>query len=173
MTDYPQTLPCPTTSDYKGVVDFGFSSVMFNRGNTRRRRRAASRLETYDLSFVYTTNQLWQFQTWANMFGYDWHHMPLVTHFSGLVDPASILLHRCRMISDINISALTADIFRVKFSVEIDTSTRPLGVIVPTGRWIIGGTPPVTSLPDWIIARTPSAPSTYIIAAGTPALPAA
>jgi hypothetical protein len=173
MTDYPQYLPCPSVSDYKGTVDFGLSTVTFNRGNKRRRRLASTRLETYDLSFVYTTLQLWQFQSWANIFGYDWHYMPIVTHYSGLIDPASVLRHRCRLTSDINITALNADTFRVKVSIEIDPSSRPLGVIVPSARWIIGGAPPAPSAPDWIIAQTPTSPSLDIIAAGTPVLPAA
>jgi hypothetical protein len=173
MTDYPKSLPCPTISEYKGIVDFGLLAVKFNRGNTRRRRMAANRLETYDLTFAYNAQQLWLFQTWANMFGYDWHYMPIVTHYSGFVNPQSVLLHRVRITSDIVTTALSADLFRVRVSIEVDTNSRPFGIIVPSGNWIIANTPVAPSSPDWIIAQTPSAPSTNTISAGTPVLPAA
>ena len=63
---YPTFLPCPQVSDYKGTVDYLIGAVKFNRGNTRRRYKSNTRLEQYDLSFVYTTNQLGVFQAWAN-----------------------------------------------------------------------------------------------------------
>lgn len=173
MSDYPSYLPCPQTSDYKGTIDFGLSSVTFNHGNKRRRRMASSRLERYDLTFVYTTQQLWYFQSWANQFGFDWHWMPIVSHFSGLVDPASVLPHRVRIISDLNIAAIGPDHFKVKLQIELDTATRPHGTIVPSGRWIVAKTPSGPSTPDWVIAKTPPDPSTDIVIAGSPALPAA
>ena len=173
MTDYPKSLPCPTISEYKGVVDLGLLAVKFNRGNTRRRRMAANRLETYDLTFAYNSQQLWLFQTWANMFGYDWHYMPIITHYSGFIDPVHLLLHRVRITSDITITALGADMFRVRVSVELDTASRPFGITVPSGNWIIARTPVSPSAPDWVVAQTPSAPSTDTISAGTPVLPAA
>jgi hypothetical protein len=173
MTDYPKILPCPMISEYKGLIDFGLSSVRFNRGNSRRRLVASHRLETYDLVFPYDTRQLWIFQSWANEFGYDWHYMPIVTHYSGFVDPASTLLHRVRMTGDIVVSALGADVFRVRISIEVDTTTRPFGIIVPSGDWIIANTPVSPSSPDRVIAQTPQSPSLDIIKAGTPVLPAA
>ena len=173
MTDYPKSLPCPTISEYKGVVDLGLLAVKFNRGNTRRRRMAANRLETYDLTFAYNSQQLWLFQTWANMFGYDWHYMPIVTHYSGFINPAHPLPHRVRLTSDIAITALSADLFRVRVSIEVDPDTIPFGITVPSGDWIIANTPVAPSSPDRIIAQTPPAPSTSTISAGTPVLPAA
>jgi len=173
MTDYPSLLPCPTVSEYKGAVDFRLTTVKFNRGNTRRRRQAANRLETYDLVFAYTAHQLWMFQAWANQFGYDWHYMPIVTHYSGFVDQAGTLLHRVRITSDVTITALSADMFRVRISVEVDTASRPFGITVPSGDWIIAKTPAAPATPDWIIAQTPPAPSTDTISAGTPVSPAA
>lgn len=173
MTDYPSTLPCPLTADYKGAIDFGLSSVKFNRGNTRRRRLAARRLETYDLTFAFTTKQLWEFQSWANQFGYDWHEMPIVTHFSGFVAHEGPLPHRVRLTSDISATAMNDGVFKVKVSIELDALSRPLDVVVPTFRWIIANTPGAPSTPDWIIAKTPPSPSTDMIAAGTPHTPAA
>lgn len=173
MTDYPSILPCPMASDYKGLVDFGLLAVKFNRGNTRRRRMASSRLETYDLSFAYTLQQLWTFQTWANQFGYDWHYMPIITHYSGFVDPANVLPTRVRISGDISITTLNADMFRVRFPIEVDTTTRPFGITVPSGDWIIAKSPDAPSSPNWIVAGTPPAPSTDTITAGTPVLPAA
>lgn len=171
--DYPTLLPCPMVSDYKGVVDFSLSSVKFNRGNTRRRVMAFNRLESYDLTFAYNTQQLWTFQTWANQFGYDWHYMPIVTHYSGFVNPAKTLLHRVRIIGDLVITALGHDVFRVRVPIEVDTNTRPFGIVVPSGDWIIADTPDSPSTPDWIIAKTPASPATDTISAGTPVLPAA
>jgi hypothetical protein len=173
MTDYPKILPCPLISEYKGAVDFGFTSVKFSRGNTRRRRQAGHRLETYELVFPYDTQQLWNFQSWANEFGYDWHYMPIITHYSGFVDPASTLPHRVRMTGDITVTAISADVFRVRISIEVDTISRPFGITVPSGDWIIADTPDSPSSPDWVIAQTPPSPSIDTITAGTPVLPAA
>jgi hypothetical protein len=173
MTDYPHSLPCPLVATYKGDIDFGFSTVSFNRGNKRRRRLATVRLEKYDITFTFTTQQLWQFQAWANLFGYDWHYMPIVTHFSGFINPTGPLLHRVRIISDLAITAIGADTFNVKLSIEVDTASRPFGIIAPSGNWIIGGTPPLPSSPDRIIAGTPPSPSTELVMAGTPVVPAA
>lgn len=130
-------------------------------------------MEKYDVTVVLTTKQLWDFQSWANMFGYDWHFMPLVSHYSGFAKSQGAIAHRSRFISDINISAMNADTFRVRVSVEIDPLTRPLGIVVRTGNWIIAGTSPAPSTPDWIIARTPANPSPDVIEAGTPDTPAA
>jgi len=170
---YPAFLPCAQVSDYKGTVDYLIGAVKFNRGNMRRRYKSNTRVEQYDLSFVYTTEQLGVFQSWANKFGFDWFWMPIVTHYSGLsVDDAPIP-HRVRITSDLAITAITEKYFRVRFSIELDPTSIPTNVVVPSNNWIIAKTPVAPSSPDWIVAGTPSAVSVGVVLAGSPAQPAA
>lgn len=169
---YPAFLPCPQVSDYKGTVDYLIGAVKFNRGNTRRRYKSNSRLEQYDLSFVYTTTQLGVFQTWANKYGFDWHWMPIVTHYSGLVDEQPIP-HRVRIISDLAITAITDTYFRVRFSIELDPTSIPTNVVVPSGNWIIAQTPASPSSLNQFVSDMPFDISKRVILAGSPATPAA
>ena len=170
---YPALLPCAQVSDYKGTVDYLIGAVKFNRGNTRRRYKSNTRLEQYDLSFVYTTVQLYSFQHWANKFGFDWFWMPLVTHYSGLVAQETPVPHRVRITSDFAITAITEKYFRVRFSIELDPTSIPTNVVVPSNNWMIAKTPVAPSSPDWVIAGTPSAISLGVVLAGSPAQPAA
>jgi hypothetical protein len=160
-------------SDYKGAVDYLIGAVKFNRGNTRRRYKSNTRLEQYDLSFVYTTVQLDSFQHWANRFGFDWFWMPLVTHYSGFTVDETPIPHRVRITSDLTITAITEKYFRVRFSIELDPTSIPTNVVVPSGNWIVANTPAAPSSPHWFVSDMPPAPSTGIILAGSPAQPAA
>ena len=167
---YPSTLPCPQVSDYRGTVDYLIGSVKFNRGNTRRRYKSNVRIEQYDISFVYTLEQLGLFQSWANKYGYDWHWLRMVTHYSGLVAGDKPIPHRVRITSDLAITALSEKYFRVRLSIELDPTSVPDNVIIPSGRWIIAQTPASPS-PDWVISGWP--PATDTTSAGTPINPAA
>lgn len=173
MTDYPSTLPAPQIAEYGVSNLFGVSAVRFETGHARQRRGAKRDKLYFIMSFVFTTPQLWEWQSWANLYGYDWHLMDLESQWSGLaLTTESTIQHRVRYTGDITITTLGAGYVRATVQAEMDTDTIPQGVITVTGNWYIAGSPGSPSS-DRVIAGTPSAPSSNTIIAGSPGLPAA
>ena len=173
MAQYPDTLPSPQLSDYAIATSVGATAVTFEHGNRRQRRSAKRDKHEFALSFIFTTAQLWQWQSWANVNGYDWHTMSLESAYSGAaVSGDNTIPHTVRYTSDITVEAFAFDYFRVTVQAEMDVNTIPQGIVLFTGDWIIARTPsnPAT---DRIIAGTPAALSANIIIAGSPDLPAA
>lgn len=171
MTDFPSTLPCPQIEGYQVEIDHGVTGVTFENGNRRQRKQFKRERYYFQFSLVLTTEELWTWQSWANRFGYDWHKMNLVSHYSGSVGQV-LLPHTIRYTGDISIELVDVDHYRVSVQAEMDGATVPTGVVNFTGNWIIAKTPAGPST-DWIIAKTPAAPSTDIIIAGSPGFPAA
>lgn len=171
MTDYPSTLPAPQIADYAVQANIGLTVVSFEAGNRRQRRVSRRERHTFNLSFVFTTAQLWAWQSWANQWGYDWHQMNLESAYSGL-SGSRLIPHYVRYTSDIGIEALGNGYHRVTVSAELDLDRPPSGDIVPTGNWFVAGAP-ATPATDTITAGTPAAPAANTITAGTPAIPAA
>lgn len=173
MAEYPSTLPGPQIADYGVSNIFGLSAVRFENGGTRQRRGAKRDRIVFSLSFVFSTAELWVWQSWANAQGYDWHTMDLESAWSGLSSTGeTVIPHTVRYISDISTYPLGSGYHRVAVQAEMDVNTLPQGVVVQTGNWYVARTPsnPAT---DRIIAGSPSAPSTDVIIAGSPDLPAA
>lgn len=173
MTDYPSTLPAPQIAEYGISNQFGLSSVRFENGQTRQRRGAKRDKLYFSFSFIFTTAQLWEWQSWANLYGYDWHQMDLESHWSGLtLTGEKIISHTVRYIGDITIMPLGGGYVKATVQAEMDTDTVPQNVVVVSGNWYVARTPsnPAT---DTIIAGTPSAPSANVIIAGTASVPAA
>lgn len=164
--DYPSTLPCPQIDGYQIETDFNVSRVTFEHGNTRQRRYAEHEVHTFSLSLVLSIRQLWEWQSWANQYGYDWHWMQLESHYSA-AGKNGLLPHYIRYISDISIAPVDADYVRVSFQAEMDLNTQPQGVVQVTRNWILAGVP-LTPSTNWIVARTPDDPSTDHIIAGSP-----
>lgn len=171
MTDYPSTLPAPQIADYSVQANIGLSAVSFEAGNRRQRRMSRRERHVFGLSFVFSTAQLWAWQSWANQWGYDWHLMNMESAFSGL-SGVRLLPHYIRYTSDIGIEALGNGYHRVTVSAELDLDRQPNGGIVPSGNWYVAGTPAAPAV-NTITAGTPAAPAADTITAGTPALPAA
>lgn len=173
MTDYPSTLPLPQIADFSAQTAMGLTSVSFEAGNRRQRRVSRRQRHTFNLSFVFTTAQLWTWQSWANGSGYDWHLMLLESAYSGFsVSGDRLIPHYVRYISDIGIEALGNDYHRVTVSAALDLDRPPSGDIVPTGNWFVAGAP-ASPAANTITAGTPAAPAADTITAGTPAVPAA
>lgn len=173
MAEYPTTLPGPQIAEYGISNIFGLSAVRFERGNNRQRRGAKRDRIVFGLSFVFSTAQLWTWQSWANRYGYDWHTMPLESAWSGQSSTGeTVVPHTVRYISNIDIQPIGNGYVRVSVQAEMDVNTLPQGIVVQTGNWYVARTPsnPAT---DVIIAGTPASPSTNVIIAGTPDLPAA
>lgn len=173
MAEYPATLPGPLIADYGIDNLFGVTAVRFERGNNRQRRGAKRDKITFNLAFVFSTAQLWTWQSWANRYGYDWHTMDLESAWSGLSGTGeTVIPHTVRYTGDISIQPIGGGYVRVTVPAEMDVNTLPQGVVVQTGNWYVARTPsnPAT---DVIIAGTPASPSTDVIIAGTPDLPAA
>lgn len=168
---YPDSLPCPQISDYQVEVDHGASAVTFEHGNRRQRSFFKQERNVFSFSLVLTTEQLWDWQLWANVNGYDWHWMELESSYSS-VSGSVVSEHYIRYISDIAIEPVDLNYFRVVLQAEMDLNTLPRGIVVQTGNWYVARTPanPAT---DIIRAGTPASPSVDVIIAGSPGFPAA
>ena len=172
MASYPGYLPAPQVSGYATETIVGVSAVTFERGNTRQRRSIRRERIVFGLSMVLNTTDLWAWQSWANQYGYDWHTMPLVSHYSGLAG-STLIAHTIRYISDIVIEPVAFGYMRVSVQAEMDANTLPGGFVDFTGNWYLGGTPAVPSSSNRVLGGTPASPSTNFIVAGTPGNPAA
>lgn len=173
MPDYPSTLPLPSVADYAVQTIVGVGAVTFENGQSRQRRTSRRERHTFNMSFTFSTAQLWAWQSWANQFGYDWHLMLLESAYSGVSSLGDRLIqHFIRYTSDIGIEALGNGYFRVSVSAELDLDRPPSGNVSTSGNWYVAGTPssPATNT---ITAGSPSSPATDTITAGTPAIPAA
>jgi len=166
VSSYPQDLPLPLIEDYSVDTQYGVSAVIFERGNTRQRRGASKQRKVLQISVMLTTTaELWAWQSWANSYGYDWHLMYLISNYSGASggDPT---LHYIRYIGDPAIQFVGANVFRVTLQAEMDIDRPPVGIVVTSEDWIIGGTPADPSDDNSIQAGTPASPSTDFIIAG-------
>lgn len=173
MANYPDGLPLPLVADYSVATVMGVSAVEFEGGNNRQRRTSARQRHTFSLSFVFTTGQLWEWQSWANQSGYDWHQMLLESSYSGFSSLGDrLVLHYIRYTSDIGIETLGNGYLRVMVSAELDLDRPPSGSISESGNWYVAGTP-ASPATNTITAGSPSSPATNTITAGTPAIPAA
>lgn len=169
---YPSGLPLPLVSGYGVNVDHGLSAVTFERGNTRQRRGVSRQRHVFSLSMILTIPHLWEWQSWANRYGYDWHLMDLQSSYSGAAS-TRLIPHTVRYISDISIQLIDHQRVQVSVQAEMDLDTLPIGIVVPSGDWYVGGTPASPSNSNNILAGTPAAPSSNVIIAGSPGLPAA
>lgn len=173
MVAYPSDLPLPLVADYAVSTVRGVDAVKFERGNRRQRRTAKRERQVFALAFTFSMAQLYEWQTWANAYGYYWHTMNLESPWSGLSASGSALIpHTVRYISDLSIEAITAGYVNVYVQAEMDVSSVPQGILAPSGNWYVAGTP-ASPAANRVIAGTPSAPATDVIIAGTPASPAA
>jgi hypothetical protein len=96
--------------------------------------------------------------------------MDLISGYSGA---ARAITHLIRYIGDLSFQTVDLEHVRVSVQAVMDLNTAPLGDIVPSGDWIIGGTPASPSSTNWILGGTPASPSTDFIIAGSPGNPAA
>ncbi len=171
MTAYPSSLPLPLIEGYQVAVTTGVSAVRFENGNTRQRRSARQERHVFTLALVLSIDELWDWQSWANEFGYDWHYLDLTTSFAGFTTGRT-LPHYIRYIGDIAIEAVSGEHVRVTVQAEMDLNTLPLGIVDQTGNVYVGGTPASPSNSNTVIAGTPASPSADQIIAGTPGLTA-
>jgi hypothetical protein len=172
MAQYPTGLPSAAIDSYSVDVSYGVYRTDFEHGNTRQRRTVTEKRHEFNMSMTLTMPELWQWQAWANAYGYDWHVMELLSPFSGFT--GSVLIpHEIRYIGDISISLIGLDHVRVSVRAELNLESVPAEPIVPSGDWILGGTPSSPSSSNAIRGGIPSSPSTDFIISGTPAVPAA
>jgi hypothetical protein len=175
MPSYPSSLPAPLVSGYGVSTVFDLSSVEFERGNTRQRQGARRETTAFTLSFLFSTAELWAWQSWANANGWDWHTMDLQSPYSAMsISGAAAIPHSIRYTSEqISMSFLGNGIVNVTVQAELDVTALPQGIYAYTGDWIVAGTPASPSSANWYIAGTPASPAADFVIAGTPAMPAA
>jgi hypothetical protein len=170
VTDYPSGLPAPSVEGYSVDTQYGISAIAFERGNTRQRRGAKRERHVSSLSMVLSISELWQWQSWANRYGYDWHYMDLASSYSGATSDV-LVPHYVRYIGDISVQQLSPTHVRVAVQAELNVSVLPLAAEELPADWIIAGTPASPST-DTITAGTPASPSTDTIIAGPTGLTA-
>jgi hypothetical protein len=169
--DYPNNLPCPQIDGYSYDIDYGVTQVAFENGRARQRKMAATPKYIFNLSLVLSMRQVWEWQSWANLYGYDWHYMNLMSDQAGLREQ-TMIAHFIRYISDISFEPVDIGYMRATFQAEMDSNTLPKGIVERTGDWLLGGSVASPSA-DLIVAGSPSSPSYEVIAAGSPGQPAA
>lgn len=171
-SSYPAGLPAPQFAGYANETNVGLSAVQFEAGNRRQRRTAAKDREAFAVFFQFTTQQWWQWLSWVNQYGYDWHSLKLASAYSGLSISGEILIpHTVRYTSDIGFELVSPGIFRVSTQLEMDVSTVPQSIFTPSGNIYAAGTA-ASPATDKIVAGTAASPSSDIIIAGTATLPA-
>ena len=174
MASDPIGLPNGQISDYSVATATGLAPIKFERGNTRQRRTAQRHKQSFTLSFVLTSSQLWTWQLWANENAYNWHTMLLESAYSGLsVSGQALIPHTIRYVSDISIQVISQGYLKATVLAEMDVTTLPQGIITITGNWIRAGIPATPSSANYYRAGIPATPSTDTLTAGSPAIPAA
>lgn len=118
--NYPSFLPCPQLEGYQIGISYGSEGVVFENGNSRRRRQFQTEVHTFSMSMVFTSKQLWDWQTWANRSGFNWHWMSLASDLSG---SSTTSLHNVRYIGDFSIEPVDAQYFKVTVQAEMNLNT--------------------------------------------------
>jgi hypothetical protein len=163
MATYPYGLPLAQISDFSGQSSTGRTSVVFERGNRRQRKISRKARQTFGLSFILTTVQLDNWQSWANSSGYDWQFLNLASPYSsGTITP-----HYIRFISAISLEMIGAGLIRASVQAELHVDSVHTYVITPSANWTIAYTP-LNPAPNWIKAGTPASPSVNTLTAGPP-----
>lgn len=171
MATYPSNLPAPLIAEYSNSVNFGLSAIQFETGHRRQRRGAKRERQVFGLALVMPRALQYQWQTWINQYGYDFHYLDLESNWSGGTGQ-TLIPHFVRVIGDIVVEEIDGMNVKITYQVEMDLNTLPTGAFVPSGNWYVARTPS-TPPTDRIIAGTPSSPSTDWVIAGTPGIPAA
>jgi len=175
MVIYPSLFPCPSRIEgHSQAITAGLVRTPMEAGNSRQRR--VHRVLPTRISLVFMVHQpdyaAWL--TWVNENAWDdWVTMKLPgLQASRLgVDTAGIAV---RFMTDLQADLVPVHRlwwWRVRVEAEYIPTPEQLAH-VPTGDWIVAGTPGAPS-PDWIVAGTPPAPSPDWISAGTVLAPAA
>lgn len=169
---YSSNLPCPRIDGYALSVDSGLVRTSFDSGHTRQRRRFSNQPTTINLEFSMSVTDLYDWQKWANEWGYEWFTMALKTKWSAVFDGDAVM-HRIKFVSNLAVRALSPDWVSVSVTAIVDVNYVPSpGLPVFTGDWVIAGEPPAPSA-DWVIAGEapgPNEPDEVI--AGNPSNPA-
>lgn len=179
MTDYPSIFPEPMIDGYTISVDMGVVRTNMETGRSKQRRRYRDMPSIFTLEFAITLAQLGSWQTWVNAYAYQYFTMDMVSYTTSNKVGANCSPHTVRFISDLSLTPINANAFRVSVMAEvapIESFTTP--PVILTDKWIIAGDPANPSALDvtvdqWIVAGIPSATYTDWVVAGSPSGPAA
>jgi hypothetical protein len=170
---YPAEFRCAQITPYRVSVDMGLLRTPMESGLQRQRRLYRTMPTSFALEFVMTVPELGAWQTWVNLYAYDYFTMTrLETYLAGKLGEISSP-HSVRFTSNLDIDNPVYGWVRVKVSAELDPLQPLPGPVTPTNLWVVAGTAPTPSTTHLIYAGTPAATAPDSIAAGTPAYPAA
>ena len=171
-TQYPSDFPHPTIAGFginvaSGVIRSDMSM------HQQQRRLYKTMPHTFSLRFVLSTEQWFDWQRWVTDNGFKWFEMDLPSMYAGRTFECSSPL-LVRLISDVQVTAITRDHFEVLVTAESAPSV-PATVPRQTGGWIVAGLPATPSSLDVIVAETGGgiSPAANTITGGDPGWTAA
>lgn len=171
-TQYPSEFPHPTIAGFGINVASGVIRADMPMHQLQR-RLYKTMPHTFSLRFVLSTEQWFDWQKWVTDNGFKWFEMNLPSMYAGRTFACSSTL-LVRLISDVQVTAITRDHFEVLVTAESAPSV-PATVPRQTGGWVVAGKPQTPSLPDVIVAETAGgiSPAADAISGGDPGWTAA
>ena len=164
---YPSTLPCPLIEGYGATIEAGALRSGIELGNSRQRRRFRTMPHKISMSFM--IRQIMDhgnWMAWVNAHGWNWFEIDLPGAIAG-THMEQTHPQRIRFTGPVqsDLQRIGEDYWwRVSVEAEFILAGHQQGIYNRTEDWIIARTPTNPST-DWIIARTPANPSTdWIIA---------
>lgn len=109
-------LPRPTYEGYAYEVSAGLLRTKMADGTTRQRRQFFQRPHTFSLQWKVNTVEMGEVLAAVDTYGYDGVYIPLVTGAGGRM---RALDHLIRVTSDIQVTAVSYDLYRVDVSAEM------------------------------------------------------
>lgn len=118
MADYPALYPCPQISGYRLAVDMGVLRSSM-RGHQDQRREFTSMPTIVACSFVLADTELQGWQDWMSANGCDWFNLPMASMYNKPRGGGDTEPHSVRLISDIDLEALTDTHFKANVEFEL------------------------------------------------------
>jgi hypothetical protein len=170
---YPFRFPCPLIEGFSIDVDAGL--IRSKEGGMPHQRRVVETMpHSFKCRFVLSIRDWAYWQEWMQNDGRQWFLIELPSMYAGLNNDVT-WPHLVRIMSPITIDARTHEYITASVTFELAPSMfKDVGdAVIPTGIRIVAHSPAAPATPDWVIAKTPVAPSSGYVLAGTPAIPAA
>ena len=173
MRTYPSAYPKPLIDGYGISVNMGVVRTEMETGRAKQRRRFRSMPQMFNFKFVVPISQLGPWQAYVNQYCYEWFELDATSYLTSSQLDDNCSPHIVRFTSNLEIAPFTGDSMSVTVTAEmapVESFTTPPVAISQT--WIVARTPSNPST-DWYVANTPSNPSTDWVIAGSARNPAA
>jgi len=156
MTEYPTSLPLPDFGTYAGSIDQGLIRTNMPAASPSQIVGFNAPRTQITMTFSMVNDDFAEWEAWVLEFGYYWFTMPVVSGYEPVVITST---HKIRIISDIEYQKRGDNWLSVSVIAEIIQSDAEDPLAITTREY------------DFILAGTPSSPSTDFIDAGQNATP--